>query len=283
MSIRQTFNYSRSNIISGGPEYPLLSPSVLFTSGQKGFWYEANDSTTLWQDSAQTIQIDSTSQNVNAWSDKSGNNFDLNIRTLTAGSTGLLYQVDGGGNDYIYFDRGMLEYDPGGTNSWSGSGVQEITVFVAIDSITDNAVRGCFATTPRSFSYVDLRIYAHYSTGPRSHYDNIGENVFTTHGSSIKNNKSVITAKWRYDQINPTTVFRINGTNVLSGATVSGTNTNSPTFYQREIQLGGPSSSYFWGNYYGAVGVVGTVDYATMVGVEKYMAELMGISSAGWS
>lgn len=263
----------------------MLNPTVLFTSNQRGFWYEANSSTTLWQDAAKTIQVDSTTQNVNAWSDRSGNNFDLITRVFPSGSTAIRYEVDGGGKSYLDFDRAYFEYGTSTpSTSWSGPpDAPAITAFFAVNS-TSTETRGLFRAVSRSFEEVDLAVYSQISGGPRVHYDNLNETVLTSYPTSIANVKSVVTVTWEYDKANPVTVFRINGTNVLSLSTVSGTNTRNDPIDVSRIRIGGSiTTAYFKGGYYGAVGVVGTVDYATMVGVEKYMAELIGISSTGWS
>lgn len=278
MSIHQTFNYGRSNITSAPESYPLLNPTVLFTSGQRGFWYEANDSTTLWQDSSQTIQVNSTTQNVNAWSDKSGNNFDVTSRVLNSGSVGLIYEIDGDGKDCINFDKGYIQYD-GGLNSWTNSGQTAITMFFAVQP-TSTETRGLFRATPRAFNYVDLSLYSQYTaTGPQVFYDNISDTVRVDDSNSIANVKSVITVTWRYDLPNPIKVWRINGVDKLPTATVTGTNATNATFNQSTIRIGGSmTSSYYKGLYYGAVGVVGELDIATISGIEQYMAQIIGIT-----
>lgn len=52
----------------------IFNPAALFTSGEKGAWFDASDLTTLFQDTAGTIPVTAVGQKVAKWLDKSGNN-----------------------------------------------------------------------------------------------------------------------------------------------------------------------------------------------------------------
>lgn len=290
MSIRQTFNSEESDITARA-NHPALDPSTLFASSEQGFWYEADDINTLWQDTAQTIQVTSTGQTVNAWSDKSGNNLDLDDpANSTSGLptySGLCtYEEDEGGKKYINFDRANIEHDPGATTGWLGPGSGGLTVFLGVQPTSTTTGLGLIEIRERAFTYVTLRIN-HYSNstypGVRFHYDNIGENVDVyTDNPVITNQKSVVTVTWRYDQTNPMTTVRVNGVDVAA-AEITGTNTNIPKFYQSDISLGrGSGQSFFLGRYYAAIGVDGIgLPRHKIIGIEKYIANKMGISILG--
>jgi hypothetical protein len=52
-----------------------FTPLDLFASGEKGFWLDATDISTLFQDFAATIPVTSDNDPVASWEDKSGNAF----------------------------------------------------------------------------------------------------------------------------------------------------------------------------------------------------------------
>ena len=94
-------------LMSGyGVAAAAFSPSSLFAAGEQGFWYEPDDFSTMFQDSAGTVAVTATGQSVGKILDKSGRGW--HCTQATAGSRPVLQQ-DAGGKYYLAFN---------GTNSW---------------------------------------------------------------------------------------------------------------------------------------------------------------------
>lgn len=73
----------------------------LFAASEKGLWYDINDITTLFQDSAGTTPVTAVGQPVGKVLDKSGNGIHATQATSANRPT---YQVDSNGNGYLQFD-----------------------------------------------------------------------------------------------------------------------------------------------------------------------------------
>ncbi len=82
------------------------TPANLFLGGQEGVWIDPSDLTTMWQDSAMTVQADTNGDPVRVIEDKSGNGYHLEapsdsqrpILTLSGGLWSLDFD---GSNDYM--------------------------------------------------------------------------------------------------------------------------------------------------------------------------------------
>lgn len=68
--------------------------SALFTNNEAGAWYDANDLTTLFQDTAGTTAVTTAGQSVRRMNDKSGNDHDITF----SGATPPILFVDANGN-----------------------------------------------------------------------------------------------------------------------------------------------------------------------------------------
>jgi hypothetical protein len=85
---------------TGAYELTIFYPTALFTSGEKGVWFDANDRSTLFQDAAGTIPVTAVGQKVGKWLDKSGNN---NHATQSNTALQPTYQIDNEGNPNVTF------------------------------------------------------------------------------------------------------------------------------------------------------------------------------------
>ena len=97
------------NIISGSSYYmrgtggfsvTTFTPANLFLSSEKGAWFDANDLSTLFQDSAGTTPVTAVGQKVGKWLDKSGNGNHASQSNATLQPT---YQIDNEGNPNVTF------------------------------------------------------------------------------------------------------------------------------------------------------------------------------------
>lgn len=79
---------------------PPWTPAELFKNGEKGFWYDGSDYSTMFQNSTGTIPVTAAGQLVGLWKDKSGNN--ANISTSTAAASAITTTV--GSSMRVSFD-----------------------------------------------------------------------------------------------------------------------------------------------------------------------------------
>lgn len=87
---------------TGGYNLDIYNPTTLFSSGQKGAWFDASDISTLFQDAAGTTPVTALGQPVGRWLDKSGNN---NHATQSNASLRPTWQIDNEGNYNITFTK----------------------------------------------------------------------------------------------------------------------------------------------------------------------------------
>jgi hypothetical protein len=93
-------NLQEGSLKLGRPWITFL-PNDLFLAGEKGVWYDPNDITTLFQDSAGTIPVTAFGQPVGKVLDKSGNNIHA---TQSTSANRPIYSVHSNGFPYLQFD-----------------------------------------------------------------------------------------------------------------------------------------------------------------------------------
>jgi hypothetical protein len=100
-----------ANVVSGSSYYfrgtgtvavDVYDPATLFSSGQKGVWFDASDVTTLFQDAGGTTPVTAVGQPVGRWLDKSGNN---NHATQSNAALRPTWQIDTEGNYNVTFAK----------------------------------------------------------------------------------------------------------------------------------------------------------------------------------
>lgn len=75
-------------------------PSALFAAGEKGWWFDPSDFSTLFQDASRTTPVTAVGQPIGCVMDKSGNNFHL----TQSGTARPTLRQDVNGFYYIEFD-----------------------------------------------------------------------------------------------------------------------------------------------------------------------------------
>ena len=85
---------------TGAFSVTTFTPANLFLSSEKGAWFDANDLSTLFQDSAGTTPITAVGQKVGKWLDKSGNG---NHASQSNAALRPTYQIDSEGNPNVTF------------------------------------------------------------------------------------------------------------------------------------------------------------------------------------
>lgn len=63
-------------------------PGSLFAHGEKGFWYDASDLSTLFKDTAGTLPVTTTGDFVQLMKDKTANGYNMVATSATGGGTG---------------------------------------------------------------------------------------------------------------------------------------------------------------------------------------------------
>lgn len=77
---------------------PAFDPSALFAAGEKGFWVDPSDLSTMWQDAAGTVPVTAAGQPVGRIIDKSGNGM---VWTQSTDANRPTLEVDSNGNRYL--------------------------------------------------------------------------------------------------------------------------------------------------------------------------------------
>lgn len=99
------------NVVSGSSYYlkgtgqyslDIFDPRNLFAAGEKGVWFDASDTSTLFQDAAGTTPVTAVGQPVGRWLDKSGNN---NHATQSNAALRPTWQIDNEGNYNVTFAK----------------------------------------------------------------------------------------------------------------------------------------------------------------------------------
>lgn len=98
---------------------PIWTPSELFQSGESGAWYDPSDLTTLFQDVAGTIPVESDGDPVALMLDKSGLNDHMIQSTL---SSRPIFRIDGT-RRWLEFD-GESQYMASSDAAWINSATQ---------------------------------------------------------------------------------------------------------------------------------------------------------------
>jgi hypothetical protein len=111
----------RSSALAG------FSPLSLFAAGEQGYWLDASDFSTMFQDDAGTTPVTAVGQSVGRWLDKSGrgNHF---IQSNVANRP--ILQVDSGGRHFLLFD-GSDDFIQSAANIDPGA-VDKLQVFAGV-------------------------------------------------------------------------------------------------------------------------------------------------------
>lgn len=98
-----------------GSSVSAWTPSLLFSSGQRGAYYDPSDLSTLFQDSAGTVPVTAVGQPVGKMLDKSGRGYHLTQSNSTAQRP--TYQTDVGGFSYLQFVPNSVLYGQANNNN----------------------------------------------------------------------------------------------------------------------------------------------------------------------
>jgi hypothetical protein len=175
--------------LRGTGEYSLdvYDPTNLFSSGEKGAWFDASDRSTLFQDAAGTTPVTALGQPVGRWLDKSGNN---NHATQSTAGLRPTWQIDAEGNYNVTFTKAGQQLVTPSINFTATNKMMVCTGLhvtdsgsagVAIELGADvNSVNGSFLIGAPS-STTDHSLYLRGTTTIRAAINNVvdGDDIIT--------------------------------------------------------------------------------------------------------
>jgi hypothetical protein len=229
-----------------------FTPVLLFSSGQKGVWYDVSDMSTLFQDSAGTTPVTAVGQTVGKILDKSGNNAHATQSVLANRPT---YQRDADGNGYLQFNGtsttlATTNIDFSSTDKMMAS----IGLFVDNPSTGSAGVAVVLGSNPNSVNGSFL-IGAPSSGGDHSFYLR-GTSTLIARVNNIVSGYDILTGLFDIAQATKETelITRLNQTQT-SNITWTGSTAGSGSFGNLPLYLGslGGSSTYFNGHIYQVV------------------------------
>jgi hypothetical protein len=242
-----------------------FNPASLFSGGERGYWLDASDLSTLWQDTGGTSAVTTDGQTVKRWVDKSGNS-----HALTEATNGPTYRTDG--------SKHWLAYD--GTNDTlrkSAAGITNnisaLTVMAAVQCDANTGTKGLAQFMDGSFQ---SRAALQFNS---AEVLNIGGQrvdgaVATFANGSVDRSGSplIVVAEW--DWVNTTI-------RVYAGQTQDATNTsfcttgNTPATNEN-IRIGDVGGSFFLGKVYQVLAINRALTAPEKENLAGYMATKSG-------
>lgn len=259
-------------IATGNDLAPVFDPATLFAAGEKGWWYDPSDLSTLFQDAAGTTPVTAVGQPVGRMNDKSGNGEYIVQRTDA--SRPILRQ-DAKGKYYLEGLGGwMSTQTPAGTNR---------------DVTFGGAAKACwfYAAWVNGASYGFH--YGGNSSGLTSLYFNPTHRHFVQAGVSATTTLEAGNITYNAGYIisliadlslaaNTQSAFdvRRNGVDmVFTGANLSAGTYRNMKFYLMSDDFG---SSTLNGRFYGMIVRAAACTAEEIDGVESYMARKSGVT-----
>lgn len=224
-------------------------PTFLFTSGQKGVWYDISDASTLFQDSAGTTPVTAVGQTVGKVLDKSGNNAHATQSVL---ANRPIYRKDVTGNGYLQFNgTSTTLVSPSINFTGSSKMVASIGLFVDNPSTGSAGVAVVLGGNPNSVNGSFL-IGAPSSGSDHSFYLR-GTSTIIARVNNIVSGYDVLTGVFDISQATKETqlIPRLNQTQT-SNIAWTGTTAGTGNFGNLPLYLGslGGSGTYFNGHIY---------------------------------
>jgi hypothetical protein len=238
-----------------------FDPSTLFSSGQKGFWYDVSDLSTLFQDTAGTVPVTTAGQTVGKMLDKSGNG-----AHIVFGNTNKPTYATGSGLKFLSF-AGMVS-----RNGWTAADLDmtahsALTLCMGLRKTTDTVQSGTEAAA-MAFGEVSSSGVRGFEISAPDWSSGSGNKGFGAQLTTGVNNFStryvsgvqapisrVLTTTLDRSQVTVAdqVVLRLNGvvqTGTTSGSPVTGAFTANPVILGARDAFG---SIPFNGNFYGAI------------------------------
>lgn len=268
--------------------YPTSSfdPSTLFTSAQKGFWYDPADMSTLFQDTAGTTPVTAVGQTVGKMLDKSGNGAHLIFGSTkpalnyTAGTYSLV--ANGGGQG----GQTAATLNPGGSSL--GTVCIGLRKGAGADAFGTDGIPLCFGDWTGSGNKCFEICAPDFQSASGSKgfgiqlLDGAFVAVATKYVSSLPDPITrVVTATFDRSQTTVAlqNVMRLNAvtqSGSVAGSAVTGAFTaGKVTLFVRDVSVNG---NPFVGNFYGAICRFGSNSGTDIANMENWVGARTGLS-----
>ena len=251
----------------------------LFANGEQGFFYDPNDLSTMFQDSAGTVPVTAAGQPVGLMLDKSGRN--NHAYQTTSASRPILRRNATTGAYYLEFD-GTDDFLV--TNSIDFTATDKVSLFAGVRKLSDSgafpmiAETGASAHDPGSF-----HLYANSSTTSRGYVfaatgaTQVWRTMTTDYASP---DSAVITAFANLSATGDLAVKqRRNGVNQSIGGG-AGEATGGGKFGNRPLYIGRRAGGTypFTGHIYSLIGVGRLTTDSETIALEKSIAKNTGVT-----
>ena len=249
-------NLQAGSLKLGRPWITFL-PNDLFLAGEKGVWYDPNDITTLFQDTAGTIPVTASGQTVALMKDKSGNGINATQSDATKRPTFTIYP--GTEYGYLNFD-GTNDFMVTGNLTFAATSVSTITATVGVQ--VDAGATGSRIVielgTDTSASNGSFYITAPSTAGDHS-FGLRGDAFIAAVVANVNPSDDILTAQLNIGAATKELelIPRLNGV-VKSGADITwsgAANAGTGTFGTKAMYIGARAgtSLFFKGKFYGMV------------------------------
>lgn len=250
------------------------SPSLLFSNGQQGVWYDPSDFSTMFQDTAGTTPVTATGQSVGLIKDKSGNN--NNAIQSTSGNRPILQQ-DASGKYYLDFPTAQNKSLVASANFLSS--ISGFTVFCGFLLNATNSNQAIYSAYGSSSSF-DILSYFYTTTSVCLYQVNNGADNSALDVPTTSANTKYIDA-FLFDGTQSVATNRIskwrNGAPVsLSTYSVPSTTPNLTGKSFLIADYGPAFGVPLWGRVYGLIAVASALNSGQIITVENWMNGKMG-------
>ena len=242
----------------------------LFANNEQGFFYDPNDLSTMFQNSAGTIPVTAVGQPVGLIRDKSGRN--NHAYQATSASRPILRKNAVTGANYLEFD-GTDDFLQTGNIDFTAT--DKVSLFAGVRKLSDAAIRILAELSTNSDSTSGTFALA-ASVG--------GNNYFTQSRGTVRSfkdatgyvapNSAVLVAEAKIST--DTLRLHVNNAAPLSSATDQGTGNygNYPLYIGRRGGVAYP----FNGHIYGLIGIGKLTSDAETLAIEKELAKRTGVT-----
>jgi hypothetical protein len=125
-----------------------FTPADLFAGGEKGFWLDASDLSTMFQDTAGATPVTTDGQSVKRWVDKSGQG-----HVFTEATNPPTYRTDGS-KHWVQFDGVNDKLGEGASNMTNA--ISALSIWAAVNATADGTTKRIFGVLSSSFTFRHL-------------------------------------------------------------------------------------------------------------------------------
>ncbi|ULU26582.1 hypothetical protein [Dyella terrae] len=255
-----------------------FSPAQMFSSGQRGGWWDPSDLSTLFQDAAGTVPVTAPGQSVLLMKDKSGNN---NHFSQTTSSQAPKLQKDANNNYYLALSSAASQFMSAGNGA---ALAPRTSSFMSILGGNPNSAStsGTFYARAQAAGTVG-RYWQQPNAGSQQTNFNSNSGVATGSFASTATTPFVLSGYADRSTGNGNVVSRVNAAAGTTGSFTPDTGIDyNPSLrlllgaYNNAADNG--QQNYFDGSIYGFILVFDVLSLPNVVGAEKWIGKKCGVS-----